>query len=233
MAKAKYIIVKKQIVPYIENRFPDFRFENRPGKIYSFRRVNEDNLYDYILVNSEFFEGKIILKVSEVATCYNKSSKYIPNRTLGKGTSIGVLITGKNYYPANTGNHTCENNDEDLNRILVEIGDDIDRYVMGYFKRCHEELNHDRQLLVARDYLQSKFDSMSFEEAQAIRDAWEGLGYLHPVFEEWIEGIQKELRLKDLSESLRTKLVRFVILYFADVFELNITNLTVRAKKSI
>ena len=74
MAKAKYIIVKKQIVPYIENRFPDFRFENRPGKIYSFRRVNEDNLYDYILVNSEFFEGKIILQVSEVATCYNKSS---------------------------------------------------------------------------------------------------------------------------------------------------------------
>lgn len=231
MANARYIVVKKQLVPYIENRFPDFKYENRPGKMYSFRRENEDHLFDYILVTSEFYEGKIILQVSEVATCYNKSSKCIPNRTLGEGTSIGVLITGKNYYLADTGTHKCENNSEDLDRILLEIGDDIDRYVMGYFRKCHEKLNRDRQSVTARNYMQSQFDNMSIEEAQIIRDEWKELGYFHPVFDKWIEGIQKELGFKELSDSLRNSLVRFVILYFSDVFELDITNLSIRKKE--
>ena len=68
------------------------------------------------------------LVITEVASCYNKSWKGIPWFTVGYGTDIGVLITGKQHFDANIGWHRCKNAPDELQKVLVDIKGDIYTY---------------------------------------------------------------------------------------------------------
>lgn len=47
-------------------------------------------------------------------------------------------------------------NAEKLYGIFDEIRKDIDTYVLGYFAKCHEKINKDRDMVITNSYMQAQ-----------------------------------------------------------------------------
>lgn len=241
MPSKKCIPIKRSLVDYMHRWFPDFIFEGGDSQFYAFRRENPDGIYDHIVMQREFFEGVVSLVITEVASCYNKSWKGIPWCTVGYGTDIGVLITGKQHYDANTGWHRCKNDLEELQKIMDGIRGDIDTYVMQFFVKCHEKIHTDRHRVITNSYMQTQFSTLSEEDIQAVKEylvcvskAYSEYGRacrkrgeketkqyfdvvpLHPVVEHWVAEIQEQLHYSHLSESVRIQLIKDTTVLFRD-----------------
>lgn len=241
MQSVKCIPVKKRLVDYMCEWFPHFIFQGGDSQIYAFRRENSDGIYDHIIMQRDFFEGVLSLVITEVASCYNKSWKGIPWFTVGHGTGIGVLITGKQYYDANTGWHRCKNDPDELQKILTDIRGDIDTYVFDFFEKCHKKIHADKRKVITNSYMQTQFLTLSEEDIQAIkaylvranksyseyrkdckkRGEKETTPYfdiipLHPIVEHWVADIQEQLNYSYLSESIRIQLINDTTVLFRD-----------------
>ena len=244
MQKERCIPIKKRLVEYMRKWFSEFLFEGGTSQLYVFRRGNPDGIYDYIIVQREFFEGTISLVITEVASCYNKSWKGIPWFTIGYGTDIGVLITGKNSFNADTGWHRCKNDPEELQKIFDGIREDIDTYVLDYFEKCHEKIHTVKYKAITNSYMQTQFSILSPEDIQTMKDYLirvnkafseyrracrknnerETTPYfdiipLHPILEHWITDIQKQLNYSYLSENIRTQLIKDTTVLFRDNYD--------------
>lgn len=241
MQSEKCIPIKKRLVEYMCKWYPDFLFQGGTSQFYAFRRDNPDGIYDHIIIQREFFEGTISLVITEIASCYNKSWKGIPWFTVGYGTDIGVLITGKNSYDANIGWHRCKNHPEELQKAFDGIREDIDAYVLGFFGKSHEKIRTDKRKVITNSYMQMQFAVLSGEDVQTIKDYLvrvnkayseyrkncrkngerETTSYfdvisLHPIVEHWITDIQERLNYSYLSENTRTQLIKDTTVLFRD-----------------
>lgn len=236
--------IKKKFVNYMAGQFPEFAFEGSSSQFYAFRRENADSIYDHIIVQREFYEGMIGLVVTEVASCYNQSWKGIPWFTVGLDTDIGVLITGKNRYDANTGWHRCKNSAEELPRLFEEIRTDIDTYVMAFFEKSHHTINADKRMTATGAYMKAQLTALSEDEAAAVKEylgnvSQAYMGYsrdckksgqretteyfdiipLHPIVERWVSELQKALNYSSLSKNMRTRLIKDTTVLFRDQFD--------------
>ena len=241
MQREKCVPVKKRLIDSMREWFPDFIFEGGSSQLYAFRRENTDGIYDHVIIQRDFFEGMLSLVITEVASCYNRSWKGIPCFTVGYGTDIGVLITGKQCYNANTGWHRCKNSPEELQQILDSIRGDMDTYVFKFFEECHEKIHADKRKVMTHLYMQTQFPTLSEEDIQAIKEylvrvnkAYSEYGRackkrgekeatpyfdmipLHPIVEHWITDIQEQLNFSSLSESVRTQLIKDTTVLFRD-----------------
>lgn len=221
--------------------FSDFLFEGSTSQFYVFRRKNADGIFDYIIIQREFYEGTISLVITEVASCYNKLWKGIPCFTVGYDTDIGALITKKNYYDANIGWHRSKNDVEELSELFDGIRKDIDTYVIDYFLKCHEKINADNLMRVTNSYMQTQFTILNQEDIKLIKEYLVNVDKaysqymmdckknkkkeikeyfeiipVHPIVERWIINIQKLLNYSNLSKSIRTKLIKDVTVLFRD-----------------
>ena len=226
MEKERCISIKKSLIEYIETNFPEFTYEGGTSSFYAFVRKSENGIHDYILIEREFYNGEIHLIISEVASCYNTSWKCIPNTTVGFGTSLGALITGKNYYQAGTGSHVCDNNYDDLQNAFCGIRSDIERYVLKYFDKCHRDINNDKQLSTVYSYMQTQLKLLTNEDVQSIvnhrkqseKDRQSSGNVFHPIEEKWISEIQQELGYTSVADKLRNQIARMVIILFREKY---------------
>ena len=226
MAKEKCITIKKPLIDYIETHYPEFEYEGGTSSFYAFVRKSENGIYDHILVERVFFNGKIHLIISEVASCYNKSWKCIPHTTVGIGTSLGALITGKKYYQAGTGEHTCDNNLEDLQNAFNGICKDIERYVLRFFEKSHRDIENDKQLTTIYSYMRNQFMTLTDEEVQSVINHWKqtekntqsSIISFHPIEEKWLSDIQQELGYSTLSDKTRNQIARIVAILFKEEY---------------
>lgn len=248
MQTEKCIPIKKKFIDYMSKWFPDFSFEGSNSQCYAFRRENPDGIYDHIIVQREFYKGMISLVVTEVASCYNKSWRGIPWFTVGHGTDIAVLITGKKIYDVNIGWHRCKNDAEELCGLFDKIRKDIDAYVIGFFAKCHKKINADKCMVITNSYMQAQFAELSEEDVNKVKEYMvnsnkayseyrkayrkackksgvkETIPYvdpvpLHPIMEDWLTDIQERLNYACLSESMRTQLIKYITLLFRDNYD--------------
>lgn len=221
--------------------FPEFTLESSDNQFYAFRRENPDGIYDHIILQRDFFGGELSLVITEAASCFNRSWKGIPWFTVGYSTDIGVLITGKQRYDANTGWHRCKNDPKELQKILDGIREDMDTYVLAFFEKCHQKIHADKRKMITNSYMQTQFPILSEDDVQAIKEYLvrvnkayskyrrackkrgekETAPYfdiipLHPVVEHWITDIQAQLHSSFLSESMRTQLIKDTTVLFRD-----------------
>lgn len=243
MPAEKCIPVKKKLIAYMAGQFPDFLFQGGNSTFYAFRRANADGLYDHIIIQREFFEGVLSLVITEAASCYNQSWKGIPWFTVGSSTDIGVLITGKNQYPADTGWHRINNSIEELDGLFEAIKSDIDTYVLKFFANSHERINSDKQMTAMNSYMKVQFTELSEVDISAVKQylvdvsranseywkqckkagtkqtiAYFDLIPLHPIVEKWLTEIQNALNYSYLSDKIRTKLIKDTTVLFRDRF---------------
>lgn len=54
MQSKKCIPIKKRLVDYMCERFPDFIFEGGNSQLYAFRRENPNGIYDHIIIQRDF-----------------------------------------------------------------------------------------------------------------------------------------------------------------------------------
>ncbi len=236
-------IHQKRLTDYMCEYFPDFIFEGGNSQFYAFLRENSDRIYDHILIQREFYEGVISIAITEVASCYNKSWKGIPSFTVGYGTDIGVLMTGKQSYNADTGWHRCKNDQKELQKIFDGIREDINTYVLTFLRKCHAKILEDKHKTVTNLYMQTQFLMLGEEDIQAIKEYLvrvskayseyrkacrkhcekETIAYfdvipLHPIVEHWVADIQKQLNYSHLSESIRIQLIKDTTILFRDKY---------------
>lgn len=241
MQGEKCIPIKKKFVDYMSKWFPDFLSEGSNSQFYAFRRENSDRIYDHIIIERVFYEGRIYLVVTEAASCYNKSWRGIPWFTVGDETSIGVLITGKKYYDADTGVHWCNNDEQELSGLFDEIRKDIDTYVIDFFTKCHEKINGDRHMVITNSYMQTQFELLSEEDIHVIKEYLANVNKayseyrkackksgekettqyfdiipMNPIVEQWLTDIQERLNYSCLSNSMRTQIIRNTTVLFRD-----------------
>lgn len=244
MQSEKCIPIKRTLVDYMCRWFPDFLFAGAASQVYAFRKENPDGIYDYIMMYREFYQGTISLVITETASCYNKSWKGIPWFTVGCSTDIRVLITGKNCYDPNIGWHRCKNNPEEFGVLLDGIREDIDTYVLDFFKRSHRKILADKCMVTTNSYMQTQFKELSEEDVQAVKEymvrankayseyrtdcrkkgqkatkPYFEIIPLHPVMECWLTDIQKHLNYTYLSESIRKQIIKDAGLLFRDHYD--------------
>ena len=242
--EVKCIPIKKRLVDYMSKWFSEFIFVGGDNQLYAFQKENVDGIYDYIFIQREFYQGKIILTITEVASCYNKSWKGIPWFNIGYSASIGALITGKNHYDANIGSHVCENNIYELDRLFDGLKKDINTYVIKFFAKQHNIINADKYMLITNSYMNEQFMVLSKSDVDLIKGYLinlnrayskyrnecrkdgkkEVISYfdsipLHPIVEGWLKDIQEQLNLLKLSESMRTQLLKYITILFRDNYD--------------
>lgn len=245
MQKEKCISIKKSLVDFMKQNYPDFVFAGSAGSAYAFSRESE-GIYDYIILWRDFFEGNIYLSVSEVATCFNKSWKGVPVCVVGRGTSIGVLITGKNRYDACVGEHKCKNCKEELPGLYMQIKQDVDKYVLPYFENCRKELCDDKCKYVTGRYMQEQFGKLYPEEIAEMKrylvevntaysdyyKECKKLGKcldtnrfafdmvpMNGILGKWLTEIQDLLEYTHLSEDVRRSIIKYTTFLFRDEYD--------------
>lgn len=243
MTGERCIPIKKKFVDVMSRQFPDFPLEGSTSQFYAFRRENVDGIYDHIIVQREFYEGTISLIIAEAASCYNQSWKGIPWFTVGLDTDIGVLITGKKRYDANTGWRRCKNREEELPGLFEEIQKDIDTYVLAFFEKSHQTINADKRITATGAYMKNQLAALSEEEIRAVKEylvnvsqAYMEYGRAckksgqqetkeyfdmippHPIVERWVTELQKALNYPSLSNNMRTRLIKDTTILFRDQF---------------
>lgn len=240
MAGERCIPIKKKFVDYMSRQFPDFSLKGSTSQFYAFCRENPDGIYDYIIIQREFYEGMIDLVITEVASCYNQSWKGIPWFTVGLETDIGVLITGKNHYDASTGWRRCKNSEEELPGLFEMIRKDIDKYVLAFFKKSHQTINEDKRMTATGTYMKARLAALGEDEISAVKEylvnvnqaymeyrrgckksgQQESIEYfdiipLHPIVKQWASDIQRALNYPNLS----MRLIKDITALFRDQFD--------------
>lgn len=243
MSNKKCIPIKKKLTSYMSKHFSDFLFVGSYSNFYAFRRENQCGIYDYIIIQKEFFEGILSVIVTEVASCYNKNYRAIPHFIVGYNTDIAVLITGKNTYNTAIGWHSIENNAEQLNDLFELIKKDIDNYVMDYFEKCHKKINSDKYMTVMNCYVQAQFKMLCDDEINSIKQYLvdvnktysayrkmckknglkESKAYfdniaVHTTIQKWLTDIQKILGYAYLSKSIKMQMIKNITILFRDNF---------------
>lgn len=236
MQSERCIPIKKKLVGYMSKWFPAFVFEGGHGPFYAFRRENPDGIFDHIILQREFYQGKLSLIITEVASCYNRSWKGIPWFTVGYG--MDIRSEGKVVW------HSCKNDPEELRGLFDCIRTDIDAYVTGFFAECHEKIRADKRRVTTNSYMQAQFTTLRKEEIQAIKEylARVGKAYsacrkasrkngeqaatayfdilpLHPVVERWVREIQEQLGCPYLSEKMRIQIIKDATILFRDNYD--------------
>lgn len=244
MSNEKCIPIKKELISYMSAHFPNFIFQGNVGAFYAFRKLNDNGIYDHIIIQREFWEGTISLVITEVASCYNSNWRGIPWFTVGLGTDIGVLITGKSPYPVNTGWHRCNNRKEELETIFTALGADIETYVLPFFFSSHNKINVDKLMVVTNTYIQAQLATLSEEEIVSLKqyltdcnkayseyrkmciknNQKEEIAYwdiisLHPLIEQWLLNIKNQLNYSHLCQSIRINLINYSTILFRDTFD--------------
>lgn len=244
MQSEKSIPIKKKLIHYMGEWFPNFIFEGGNSHFFAFRRENPNGIYDHIIIQREFFEGVLSLVITEVASCYNASWKGIPWFTVGYDTDIGVLITGKQCYDENTGWHRCKNDPEELQNIFDGLREDINTYVLDFIPKCHKKIHTDKCKVITNSYMQTQFLALCEEDIQLIKEYLvrvskaysayrkncrkhgekETTPYfdiipLHPIVEHWLLDIQKQLNYSYLSKGIRTQLIKDTTVLFRDYYD--------------
>ncbi len=243
MSHKRCIAIKKKLVDYMSKHFSDFLFVGSHSNFYAFRRENECEIYDYIIIQKEFFEGILSVIITEVASCYNKNYKAIPYFTVGYHTNIAVLITGKNCYDTDIGWHSIENKAAQLNDLFGLIKKDINNYVMDYFEKCHKKINSDKYMTVMNCYVQAQFKMLCDDEINSIKQYLvdvnktysayrkmckknglkESKAYfdsiaVHTTIQKWLIDIQKILGYGYLSKSIKMQMIKNITILFRDNF---------------
>ena len=243
MSNKKCISIKKKLTSYMSKHFSDFLFVGSYSNFYAFRRENQCGIYDYIIIQKEFFEGILSVIVTEVASCYNKNYRAIPHFIVGYNTDIAVLITGKNTYNTAIGWHSIENNAEQLNDLFELIKKDIDNYVMDYFEKCHKKINSDKYMTVMNCYVQAQFKMLCDDEINSIKQYLvdvnktysayrkmckknglkESKAHFHSIavhttIQKWLTDIQKILGYAYLSKSIKMQMIKNITILFRDNF---------------
>lgn len=243
MSNEKCIPIKRELIAYMFEYFLDFSFQGNRGNIYAFRRDNHDGIYDYIILQRDFFEGEISLIISELASCYNSSWRGIPWFTIGYETDIQVLKTGKKYYDAISGWHKVGNCKEELNGLFSAIKSDIETYAMSYFSKSHEKLHADTHMTITNVYMQAQVLTMQPNQVIMLKEFLVTLNHaysayrkecrknkqeeqidyydilpLHPLIEQWLLDIQKILNYSSLSKQIRTQLIGYTTILFRDAY---------------
>ncbi len=244
MSKEKCIPIKKGLVSYMASNFSDFVFKGSVGTFYAFQKSNEDGIYDYIIIQRDFYESMVVLVITEVTSCYNCNWRGIPWFTVGLGTDIGVLITGKNSYKPDVGWHKCNNKVEELDFVFSGIGSDINTFVYPYFSKCHEKIKLDKLLTTTAVYMKEQLTLLNEEEIYLIKqylvdvnkayssygkmcrksnqketlDYWDVIP-LHRKIEQWLEDIKNQLKYSYLSDDIRIKIIKYTTVLFRDYFD--------------
>lgn len=243
MPNKKCIPIKKKLISYMSKHFSDFLFVGNHSNFYAFCRENQCGIYDYIIIQKEFFEGILSIIITEVASCYNKNYRAIPHFTVGYNTDIAILITGKNTYDTATGWHSIENNAEQLNDLFEQIKKDIDNYVMDYFEKCHKKINSNKYMTVMNYYVQAQFKMLCDDEINSIKQYLvdvnkaysayrkickrnglkESKAYfdsiiVHTTIQKWLIDIQKMLGYGYLSKSIKMQMITNITILFRDNF---------------
>ncbi|NDO46942.1 hypothetical protein [Clostridium sp. MD294] len=243
MSNKKCIPIKKNLISYMSKYFADFLFVGNHSNFYAFRRENECEIYDYIIIQKEFFDGILSVIITEVSSCYNKNYRAIPHFTVGYDTDIATLITAKNTYNTATGWHNIESKAEQLNDLFELIKKDIDNYVMDYFEKCHKKINSDKYMTVMNCYVQAQFKMLCDNEINSIKQylvdvnkaysayrkmckktgAIETIEYfdiipVHTIVQKWLVDIQKALNDCYLSKSIKMQMIKNITVLFRDNF---------------
>ena len=243
----KCIPIRKKLIHYMAEQFPDFLFEGSHSDFYAFRRQNADGIYDHIVIQREFYEGILSMVITEIACCYNKSYRGLPWFAVGYETDIAVLITGKHCYSIDVGWHRIENDAKQLNILFEGIKKDIDNYVLDYIEKCHKKINADRYMTTMNRYMQAQLKILSEEEIDTIKQYLidsskayseyrkecrkmckkNGLKEAEVCFNDipmpstvkkWIEEIKNALGYSYLSERRRSLIINDTTVLFRDNF---------------
>ncbi|MCC8123580.1 MAG: hypothetical protein LIO58_08565 [Oscillospiraceae bacterium] len=239
----KSIPIKKDLIAMMEHNFPDFIFCSTHQSLYGFTRFTEDLLYDHIIIQRDFYNEEGNLVITEVASCYNQNWRSHPWYTVGQGTDIAVLITGKHRYPAGTGWHSYGNTREQLSAAMDQLVEDINRYVLPYFQKIHEELAKDKLMRVTALYLRTAIASMQTDEIESFQQymkayqddysAWrkeclklkkkiDDSQYScfipdHPLINLWMEDIKNLLDFPKLKDSGKSRIRKYIFCLFRDI----------------
>lgn len=194
MSLTKCIPIKKPLIEKLCDEFPYFKFEGAHSSFYSFGRHASDGLYEHIIIQRDFntSENRGALVITEAAVCYNRNWRGIPWFTVGTGTDIAVLITGKKQYPACTGWRYFENTKEGLAHALEQISADIQKYILPYFADCHIKLIQDKIMKTVNDYTTELFPKMSENEVVSFKNY---LKTINITYSQW----RKDRRKQDLT----------------------------------
>ena len=245
MKTQRCIPIKKKLVDYMAEYFPDYEFKGTTNILYGFTKENNDGIYNHIMIQREFFEGKIQLIIAEVGACYNKNWKGIPMLRVGYCTDIGCLITGRTIHPAGIGWHFCDNNADDLQQLFDQIKSDIDTYVIDFFQKKHEQINSNQLLTTINAQMQTELLTLSADEVASIQAylidvsradseyykthrhilRGEAMSYyeiipMHPIVEKWISEIEQRVGLSSIARNLRHDMIRQAINLFYDNYDL-------------
>ena len=244
MAGNRCIPIKKPLVAYMAEHFPEYSFVGVNGMFYGFTRFCGDGTYEHIVIQREFYEGTISLVLTEVAVCYNRNWRGIPWFTIGYETDIAVLITGSKIYDASTGWRRCENDKNKLNGLFDAIGADIRKYVFPFFHECHQKIGSDKIRKRVCEYLQAELPNLSEETVASIKQHIHEMNQvysrymaecrkkgenptlkvsqmdpLHPQEKSWMTDIQRILGFPALSESAYNRIYGYMIILFRDYYD--------------
>lgn len=240
----KCIPIKRALIAYMSKNFFDFSFQGSSGNLYAFCRENNDGIYDHIIMQREFYEGTISMIITELASCYNRSWRGIPWFAIGYETDIQVLKTGMKYYDATLGWHKVDNCKNELDGLFSAIKSDIDTYAMPYFLKNHDKLNADKLMTITNTYMQAQIITLNPNQVDEIKEFLvtvnqsycayrkecrknnrkeqiEHFDILpqHPLIEQWLSDIQKQLNYSNLSKNIRKQLIRDTTILFRDAFD--------------
>lgn len=241
MAKERCIPIRKRLVEFMASEYPDFLYQGNHSFFYGFTRMNPDGICDHIVLQREFFQGKIGLVLTEAASTYTRNYRSIPWWIVGYETDIGVLITGENSYPAEIGWRYCENRVDALPELFGAIKNDIDTYVLDYFDACHKRIQEDPHLPILYAYIEPRLSTLSDAEIKSIQAydqevtraffeydrecikqnvrttkwCYELIPF-HPLLEQWLNALKDQFQVESFPLDLKMKLVNSMMRLFLD-----------------
>lgn len=241
MAKERCIPIRRRLVEFMASEYPDFLYQGSHSIFYGFTRMNPDGICDHIVLQREFFQGKIGLVLTEAASTYTRNYRTLPWRRVGYETDIGVLITGENSYPAEIGWRHCENRVDALPELFGAIKNDIDTYVLDYFDACHKRIQEDPHLPALYAYIEPILSSLSDAEIKSMQAYDQELNRasseyyracreqnigptkwcyelipFHPLLERWLNELKDQFQVESFPFDLKMELVNSMMRLFLD-----------------
>ena len=205
--KERCINCKQDIIRYMEEHLSGFEYSKPDttlfNHLYGFVRINDDGIYDYLILRRNFADDTIDMQVHQVISCYQKRwwDMRFGTNNIVCGYASGLVE--KWYSGANT--------IEGVISILTNIKKDYvkTKKLEHFYQNTHEAIAKNKDLVACSHYIQNKIFSTDRQKINAISEWIDEMlsqygklsikerptlpdyciQHFHPVFQGWVEEI--------------------------------------------
>lgn len=162
------IVIKPFLEKMMKNYFSDYKLINAKGIFYLFRKIEDENLYSYILFQRE---GKPYnqLVISECGIGYNKNWDGQPLNFIGKTNSLAYLISN-NKPTSNIGWVKYGNTLEEINSCIEKLRTQIEVYVFPFFKDIIDDVRKKEIYKITVEVMQEELKKETPDDLEEIKN---------------------------------------------------------------